>query len=100
MSKGFYRMIPLARWTLIVLVVVGATSLNVPLHAASNRPFWAEQSMFRFGEDLFFTGRATCVSSAEEGRQRAYNTALQEICLLYTSDAADERSSVDLGGRR
>ena len=27
-------------------------------------------------------------------RQLAY------ICLLYTSDAADERSSVDLGGRR
>ena len=26
---------------------------------------------------------------------RTYN-----ICLLYTSDAADERSSVDLGGRR
>ena len=26
--------------------------------------------------------------------------ALASICLLYTSDAADERSSVDLGGRR
>ena len=25
---------------------------------------------------------------------------LYKICLLYTSDAADERSSVDLGGRR
>ena len=25
---------------------------------------------------------------------------LPETCLLYTSDAADERSSVDLGGRR
>ena len=25
---------------------------------------------------------------------------LYEACLLYTSDAADERSSVDLGGRR
>ena len=25
---------------------------------------------------------------------------LTVICLLYTSDAADERSSVDLGGRR
>ena len=25
---------------------------------------------------------------------------LQRVCLLYTSDAADERSSVDLGGRR
>ena len=24
---------------------------------------------------------------------------LLEVCLLYTSDAADERSSVDLGGR-
>ena len=24
----------------------------------------------------------------------------QNSCLLYTSDAADERSSVDLGGRR
>ena len=26
--------------------------------------------------------------------------ALADVCLLYTSDAADERSSVDLGGRR
>ena len=26
--------------------------------------------------------------------------SLFEACLLYTSDAADERSSVDLGGRR
>ena len=24
----------------------------------------------------------------------------RDTCLLYTSDAADERSSVDLGGRR
>ena len=27
-------------------------------------------------------------------------TSWLHICLLYTSDAADERSSVDLGGRR
>src|SRR5678815_4739186 len=27
-------------------------------------------------------------------------TSFCSICLLYTSDAADERSSVDLGGRR
>ena len=26
--------------------------------------------------------------------------AKRRTCLLYTSDAADERSSVDLGGRR
>ena len=28
------------------------------------------------------------------------STLLPRTCLLYTSDAADERSSVDLGGRR
>ena len=26
--------------------------------------------------------------------------SMSGVCLLYTSDAADERSSVDLGGRR
>src|SRR5678815_4913065 len=31
---------------------------------------------------------------------QGYNTERIYTCLLYTSDAADERSSVDLGGRR
>ncbi len=83
MSKGIYRMALLARWVLIFFGVVGVISVGVSPQAASNRPFWTEQAMFRFGEDLFFTGRATCVSSAEDGRQRAYNAALQEI-LNYT----------------
>ena len=30
----------------------------------------------------------------------ASDNAPRKVCLLYTSDAADERSSVDLGGRR
>src|SRR5665648_1270927 len=29
-----------------------------------------------------------------------YTNAFYGICLLYTSDAADEEDSVDLGGRR
>ena len=38
-------------------------------------------------------------------RGRAHGSAVGGVarslsCLLYTSDAADERSSVDLGGRR
>ena len=41
---------------------------------------------------------------AEKARRRvAADQQEQErarACLLYTSDAADERSSVDLGGRR
>ena len=34
------------------------------------------------------------------GQRRLSDTAGLFVCLLYTSDAADERSSVDLGGRR
>ena len=34
------------------------------------------------------------------GTKWAEVAAQRETCLLYTSDAADERSSVDLGGRR
>ena len=32
--------------------------------------------------------------------RRYKNERSPNVCLLYTSDAADERSSVDLGGRR
>ena len=37
-----------------------------------------------------------------DGGRRVHEDHLKEEegCLLYTSDAADERSSVDLGGRR
>ena len=31
---------------------------------------------------------------------RIRTAGVENTCLLYTSDAADERSSVDLGGRR
>ena len=33
-------------------------------------------------------------------QEQNYNEGFPYFCLLYTSDAADERSSVDLGGRR
>src|SRR5678809_1671698 len=36
----------------------------------------------------------------ESDIERARRRAISRNCLLYTSDAADERSSVDLGGRR
>ena len=36
----------------------------------------------------------------EQFGQRIVRLNLDGVCLLYTSDAADERSSVDLGGRR
>ena len=39
------------------------------------------------------SGSPSCSSARMSSRHRG-------VCLLYTSDAADERSSVDLGGRR
>ena len=44
------------------------------------------------------TGRDVGPGGEAEGR--AAETDRSTGCLLYTSDAADERSSVDLGGRR
>src|SRR5664280_3394787 len=35
-----------------------------------------------------------------DARDRAAGDAGEDPCLLYTSDAADEEDSVDLGGRR
>ena len=40
---------------------------------------------------------AAVVAKFENG---VLTLTLPKNCLLYTSDAADERSSVDLGGRR
>ena len=62
-------------------------------------------------EELFTQGRIRAVFATETlalGINMPARTVVLEklvkfngdTCLLYTSDAADERSSVDLGGRR
>ena len=38
--------------------------------------------------------------SQRQMRAKRLQPCVPDPCLLYTSDAADERSSVDLGGRR
>src|SRR5664280_2824312 len=43
---------------------------------------------------VFFPDQST------NGQSKELATAKNGICLLYTSDAADEEDSVDLGGRR
>ena len=49
-------------------------------------------------------GSTTCTAMSGSGVRMPGVTTMWErllmACLLYTSDAADERSSVDLGGRR
>ena len=51
------------------------------------------------------TGEVQGEHFVELSHRQAYHDLLDpqggfRTCLLYTSDAADERSSVDLGGRR
>ena len=48
----------------------------------------------RLLEWMKVTGKTNTSESPYQG------STANDICLLYTSDAADERSSVDLGGRR
>ena len=43
---------------------------------------------------------ATSVKALNVPKRGAVFSPLASTCLLYTSDAADERSRVDLGGRR
>ena len=48
------------------------------------------------------TGKPPDRRGGDPPRRRSVKSLVNqvELCLLYTSDAADERSSVDLGGRR
>lgn len=68
-------MVPCIMTALLSLSLL-ATSMA---EAAENRPFWTEQALFHFGDDVFFTGRASCAPNVEEGRQRAYMAAVQEV---------------------
>jgi hypothetical protein len=43
------------------------------------RPFWTEQAMFRFSDDLFFVGEASCAKSPEDARQRSFDRGVQEL---------------------
>ena len=56
----------------------------------------------RFGDFVAVDGEIQVGLPSEfPGQVAGIERQLQSpVCLLYTSDAADERSSVDLGGRR
>jgi hypothetical protein len=64
---------------LVILLGVALLASSARGDDVSSRPFWTEQAMFRFGDELFFAGRASCAPSVEAGRQQAYEAAVQEI---------------------
>ena len=66
----------------------------------------ADESVHSCGHDVLSADEGAVPELTTLSSMRENALALQPMehgadsCLLYTSDAADERSSVDLGGRR
>ena len=83
----------IAVWSIAVASLAAGTALYVPGNHDS------KFARYLMGRDVHLTyGLAETVNellALPPRRRDALGT-----CLLYTSDAADERSSVDLGGRR
>ena len=52
------------------------------------------------GVDMAITEPERLLDQTRAASPAQFPGAEPDCCLLYTSDAADERSSVDLGGRR
>ena len=72
--------------SLLLYVGIGMLAAYLQLR---RRPQTSKQRIAQLG---FLAGLVTGLADGVVG--------LATVCLLYTSDAADERSSVDLGGRR
>src|SRR5678815_559265 len=72
-------------WAALLILTTPAFAQNADNIA--NREVQRRQAAIPEGEAALARGKSAM-------RSRNYT------CLLYTSDAADERSSVDLGGRR
>src|SRR5678816_2863164 len=87
-----------------VAIGIGAATLTEMLLLAMvpdafvplNPAVAATKSLPRF-DAIAVVSHAGCWNQTVFGPPAA---VLCDSCLLYTSDAADERSSVDLGGRR
>ncbi|GKS59071.1 hypothetical protein YTPLAS18_25980 [Nitrospira sp.] len=75
----------------LLSAVFGAEDL---LASAESRPFWTEQAMFRFGDDLYFVGVASCAKSSEDGRQAAFESGLKELGA-YARDRETARLMVE-----
>src|SRR5678815_6191191 len=95
-------------------LAVSAFGLDFPnpvgLAAGFDKNAQVPDAMAKFGFGFVECGTVTPKPQAGNPRPRLFRLAkdgavinrmgFNNGCLLYTSDAADERSSVDLGGRR
>src|SRR5678815_5055894 len=81
-----------ATWSVPLLSLPGRNGLDLGLGLSYSSMVWTRSGPYlHFDEDN---------GSPSPGFRLGFPVVQRKACLLYTSDAADERSSVDLGGRR
>ena len=84
-------------WEAVLPRLATRGQMKPPLASAADRAaLWAHLDVI----DCFATDHAPHSLAEKNSPQSPPGVPGLETCLLYTSDAADERSSVDLGGRR
>lgn len=66
--------------SIVVLLLLSSLLASQPVQAeTSARPFWTEQAMFRFGDELYFVGLASCAPTSEAARSRAFEAGMKEL---------------------
>ena len=100
MGRGLVETLEIDRDEFIAMSPQLSLDFNQPLlpstaYYALRVPTWLETVLkTSVAYNFPLIARGLLVGAMIVGLQR------ERLCLLYTSDAADERSSVDLGGRR
>src|SRR5664280_910248 len=101
------------QYLLWILMGYGLVTATLLLSFGRLSDMYGRVKMFRLGFLIFTLGSVLCYLTPSTGNAGALEIIgfriLQAVgsalfmansCLLYTSDAADEEDSVDLGGRR
>src|SRR5664280_3749406 len=80
----------------------GPIPSGLPAQAASVRPTMAKVANLaaNLDTDISTPGNRCSERRTRHGWRTISLSRREDSCLLYTSDAADEEDSVDLGGRR
>ena len=90
------------RFISILILLGSCTSEFKNLSARENVNCEVDRFQPRFQSDLY-SANVDVINKHLSGLlfiKLMPDSSIRAVCLLYTSDAADERSSVDLGGRR
>src|SRR5665648_1254387 len=91
MRKFMVIALPIVTLVLFVMIMLSSNILKQPLVGDDNVP----QSIETVVQDINHENWEAANQNTEN-----LNRVWDKVCLLYTSDAADEEDSVDLGGRR